>query len=340
MIITNENFFEILKHLLPNDSHKSVVGLSGGADSLCLTLLMNEYSKFSKNEIFACIVDHKLRPESSTEIIPIIDILKSRGINYKVLVWEHEKIIGSFENKARIARYNLLYNYCKELGSEFLMTAHHALDQWETFFMRLSKSSSLKGLSAIKPISNFRDIKLIRPMLNFSPEDIKQTLIERFGITNYVKDPSNESLEFERVRWRKSYEVLSKTYKLGLENIGKSIERLRVADDCLNELAQDFEKDIFDGYYINIKKFRNIHLELQIRVLNLIIDRVLNKNRIVSYSLLMRVCFQICQKDFVAINLAGLILRRDYTKNVKIYREERFLNLKGIIPLDKTKLTQ
>ncbi len=324
MIITNEIFFKILKSLLPSDSHKYVIGLSGGADSLCLTLLMNEYAELFKREIFACIVDHKLRPESSTEIIPIIDILKGRKINYKVLTWEHEKITGSIENKARIARYDLLYDYCKESNSEYLMTAHHALDQWETFFMRLSKGSSLKGLSAIKPISIFKDIKLIRPMLNFSPDDIRETLSKRFGISNYVKDPSNDSFEFERVRWRKSYKILSETYKLDLENIGKSIKRLQSANECLNELAENFAKEIFDGYYIDIKKFKNLHFELRIRVLSLIIDQFLNKKKIISYSLLMRVCEQICKTDFVATNLSGLILRRDKTKNVKIYKEKRF----------------
>ncbi len=324
MIISSEIFCKTLKSLTPGDSYKYVIGLSGGADSLCLTLLMNEYAKLFQREIFACIVDHKLRPESSTEIIPIIDILKDRKINYKVLTWEHEKIIGNIENKARIARYDLLYNYCKELGSDFLMTAHHALDQWETFFMRLSRGSSLKGLSSIKPVSIFKDIKLIRPMLNFSPRDIKDTLSKRFGISNYVKDPSNDSLEFERVRWRKSYKILSETYKLDLENIGKSIRRLSSADECLNELAENFAKEIFDGYYIDIKKFKNLHFELRIRILNLIIDQFWSKKNIISYNLLMRVCEQICKPDFVAANLSGLILRRDKTKNVKIYKEERF----------------
>lgn len=324
MIITNEIFFELLNPLLPNTFHKCIIGLSGGADSLCLTLLMNEYAKLTKNEIFTCIVDHRLRPESSTEVFPIFNILKEKGINYKVLIWEHEKITGSIENKARIARYNLLYDYCKKINSKFLMTAHHALDQWETFFMRLSKGSSLKGLSAIKSISNFRDIKLIRPMLNFSPEDIKETLIERFGIANYVNDPSNESLEFERVRWRKSYKILSETYKLDLVNIGKSIKRLQSADDCLDRLAESFAKEVFDGYYIDIKKFKDLHSELQIRVLSLLIEQLLDKKRIISYSLLIRVSKQICRKDFVATNLAGLVFRRDRTKNVKIYKEKRF----------------
>lgn len=324
MIITNEIFFELLNPLLPNTFHKYVIGLSGGADSLCLTLLTNEYAKLTKNKIFACIVDHRLRPESSTEIIPILSILEAQKINYKILIWKHEEITGNIENRARIARYDFLYNYCKEIDSKFLMTAHHALDQWETFFMRLSKGSSLKGLSAIKSISNFRDIKLIRPMLNFSPEDIKETLIERFGVANYVNDPSNESLEFERVRWRKAYKTLSEVYKLNLENVGKSIKRLQLADDCLNRLAESFAKELFQDHYIDIKKFKDLHSELQIRVLSLLIEQLSDRKRIVSYSLLLRVSKQICSKDFVATNLAGLVFRQDRTKNVKIYKEKRF----------------
>lgn len=321
MIITNEMFSDKITPLLQGVS-RYVIGLSGGADSLCLTLLANEYATSNNQQLFACIVDHKLRPESSTEIIPIIKILEEHKINYRVLVWEHEEITGGIENKARIARYNLLYNYCKEVNSQVLMTAHHALDQWETFFMRLSKGSSLRGLSAIKPISNF-DMKLIRPMLGFSPEDIKETLVKRFGIENYVKDPSNESLEFERVRWRKSYKTLSNTYNLNLENVGTSIKRLQLANECLNELAKTFVETRFDGVYLDIREFRLLHSELKMRVLDLLINQLSNKNQIVSYTLLNKVSNQICQKDFTATNLSGLIFRRDRTKNIKIYKENR-----------------
>lgn len=325
MIISNELFSKELGQLSIKEK-KWVIGLSGGADSLCLTLLSDIYAKNNGIDLYACIVDHKLRDESSTEIIPIIEILKKQNIKYKVFVWNHaEEIIGNIEQKARIARYGLLYQYCKELNAKVLMTAHHAKDQWETFFMRLSKGSSLKGLASIKKTSTFRDIHLIRPFLNFSPKDIKETLKESFGITEYVKDPSNKQLKFERVRWRESYDNLSKHYGLNIENVNQSIERLQSANECLKDISEKLSDELFDGIYINISKFKELHIELKIRVLDKLINDISEKGtHIVSHSLLIKTANLICKNDFTATNLSGLIFKRDRTKNVKIYKENRF----------------
>ncbi|MDR1391147.1 MAG: tRNA lysidine(34) synthetase TilS [Holosporales bacterium] len=325
MIISDELFFLEIESELANKK-KWVVALSGGADSLCLTLLANVYAKKNNIELFACIVDHRLRKESSTEIIPAIELLRKNNITHKIFVWNHpEKIVSNIEKKARIVRYEFLYQYCREVSSSVLMTAHHALDQWETFFMRLSKGSSLKGLSCIKKISKFDDIFLARPMLNFSPDDIKETLKQRFKITKYVNDPSNKELRFERARWRTAYEDMSEKYGLSIASVNKSIERIQASNDCIIEISESLSKQIFDGSYLNIKEFQSLHLELKIRILDNILSNLLpQKNRIISYSLLKVTSQKICEKSFVATNLSGLILKKDKTKNVKIYEENRF----------------
>ena len=323
MIITKELFADEISRLSIQDK-RWVIGLSGGADSLCLVLLANEYVTENGGSVKACIVDHKLRPESSTEIIPTIDILKEHSVDYRISVWEHPEIVGSIEQKARAARYDFLYRYCLETGAEILMTAHHALDQWETFFMRLSRGSSLRGLSSINPISKFRNIQLARPLLHFSPWDIRDTLKERFGITEYVRDPSNDQEKFERVRWRKAYQNLADIYGLNLKNVNRTIERLQASNDCLDEIAENLIGELFSAPYINIKKFKNLHLEMKIRILDKLINRLSDKGQhIVSYGLLQKVAYEICLRDFTATNISGLVFRRDRTKNVKIYREIR-----------------
>ena len=324
MIITKESFANAIENLELNQD-AWVVGLSGGADSLCLTLLANEYANEHDINLYACIVDHKLRPESSTEIIPTIEILKQYSIQYKVFTWVHStEIKGSIEQKARKARYEFLYQYCLETGASVLMTAHHALDQWETFFMRLSRGSALKGLTSIQPVSTFQDILLARPLLKFSPNDIKETLKERFGITDYVKDPSNEQDIYERVRWRKAYKELSEKYGLNMENINKTIERLKDENDCLNEIADAYLQMLYIGDYIMLNKYRRLCLVLRIRILEKIIRKMSPKgNHVVSYSLLQRLADEICQKGFIATNVSGLIFRRDKTKNIKVFVENR-----------------
>ena len=324
MIITKELFADAIEKLMIT-GHTWVVGLSGGADSLCLTLLANEYATEHDMNVYACIVDHKLRPESSTEILPTIEILKQNSINYKVFTWEHSaEITGSIEQKARKARYEFLYQYCQETGADILMTAHHALDQWETFFMRLSRGSALKGLTSIKPVSSFNDILLVRPLLQFSPDDIKETLKQRFNITDYVKDPSNEQDIYERVRWRKAYKELSERYGLNMANVNKTIERLNIDNDCLDETANAYLHMLFKGEHIGKGKYKDLHLALRIRILEKIIHKLSPKGKhLISYSLLRKLADEICKKDFSACNVSGLIFRRDRTKNIKILVEHR-----------------
>lgn len=324
MIITKELFAHEVEKLMLG-AKAWVVGLSGGSDSLCLTLLANEYANINEIKLCACIVDHKLRPESSTEILPIIEIMREKRIDYKVFIWAHPTpITGGIEQKARTARYEFLYQCCRETGANILMTAHHALDQWETFFMRLSHGSALRGLASIKSVSKFRDILLVRPLLHFSPEDMRDTLKQKFGITEYVRDPSNEQEIYERVRWRKAYSMLSDKYGFSVENINKAIERLQVANDCLDELANTHLLAVFNGEYLNVSRYRCLHLELRLRVLDKIINKMSPKgNHIVSYALLQKLASEMCEKNFVATNLSGLIFRRDRTKNIRVFVENR-----------------
>ena len=315
---------DILKQYIPKDLDKFVIGLSGGADSLCLTLLMKEYAHTNNCQIIACIVDHKLRIESSTEILPIIELLKHNNIKYKVLVWEHGNINTKIELQARQARYNLLYHFYKNINYNCLCTAHHALDQWETFFMRLSRGSGIRGLASISPLSNFKDIILLRPLLHFTPQDIKDTLKYRFNITEYVKDSMNYDTKFERVKWRQSYELLSSSkYNLNIENVNKSIDRIQRANDCLDYLLQNNINELYNNYYLNLKLFKQQHIEMQIRILRHIVNTFFPEKQIISYELLERMAKSIIATDFNAINFCHLVFQRDKSKNIKVYIEKR-----------------
>jgi tRNA(Ile)-lysidine synthase len=324
LIISDLDFLRSISGQIAGEK-RWVVALSGGADSMCLIMLAHAYSLANGVDLYAVIVDHKLRPESSSEIVPIIDILNEKGIKNRVFVWEHPcDLGGGIEAKARAARYKILLDFCKEIECRVIMTAHHSLDQWETFFMRLSRGSSVKGLSSIRSLSLIGgNIFLVRPLIKFDPASLKETLAQRFGINRFVKDRSNKDMRFERVRWRAAYNDLSEKYGLSTEFINKSVSRIQVADDCLNEMSHKIVAEIFDGKYIEIVRFKGLHIELQMRSLDIIISKVSDKNMINSYELLRRVSLQICDDFFRCTNLGGVILRKDRTKNISVSREIR-----------------
>lgn len=318
MIIHNIN--------VPKDKN-FIVAISGGADSFCLALLANIFAKQNGLTMTAVFVDHKLRSESGDEFLPIIDTLNKNGIKNTILTWNHDKNIGgNLEKKAREARYKLLTDFCKENNINTILTAHHALDQWETFFMRLSRGSGMSGLCSMRERSKYMGVDVIRPLLIYSPEDIKETLREKFGVSHYVIDPMNKDESYERVRWRHRYELFSNEYNLNSEKIGMSISRMQKADNCLDEIANKSFESCFTQGYIDVNIFKKLHSELQIRVLKKIIEHVsaINKStRTISYSLLNRVCEKMIEQNFTAINIAGCVFRRDKTKNIKVIVEKR-----------------
>ena len=58
----------------------------------------------------------------------------------------------------------MLLNFCKNKNIKTILTAHNLEDQVETFLMRLSRGSGLKGLSSMNYLSRIsRQISLCRP---------------------------------------------------------------------------------------------------------------------------------------------------------------------------------
>ena len=296
-------------------SKRFITAISGGSDSLCLTMLANDFAIANNAKMCAVFVNHMLREESSREIEDTIAVLQKYNINYHVLYWHHDNITGSIENKARIARYQLLYQYCKDQGYDAIVTGHHKLDNWETFFMRLSKGSGLTGLTAIKNERYLHDIKIIRPLLHYYPNDMKETLNKKFGITKFVHDSMNDDLKYERVRWRRSYDDLAK-YGIDADSIEKTVERLQLSDDCLNEVAKKYYLICFNGQYIIKNIFKILHLEIRMRILKMI-----TKSDIISYELLKRAATLFVQSDFTSFNMCGYVFSNG--KNIKVQKENR-----------------
>ncbi|MCP5322521.1 MAG: tRNA lysidine(34) synthetase TilS [Candidatus Paracaedibacteraceae bacterium] len=230
-----EQFFNTT---VPNlNGLKIAVAVSGGADSMALCLGLNEISAAYNLSITALTVDHKLRPESGSEAEQVHNWLMDRNMHHEVLTWKHSGINSKIQEEARKARYSLLTNYCKQHSIEYLFLGHHLYDQFETFMMRLSHQSSLKGLTCMAPIKQRDGINLCRPFLNVCPEELKSYLREHSQ--PWLEDPSNKMEHYERIQWRKwSPELI----ELGIspEIIANVCEKLRLENDALDWSVDDW----------------------------------------------------------------------------------------------------
>jgi tRNA(Ile)-lysidine synthase len=176
------------------------IAVSGGPDSLALTILGDRWSRERGGEIYALTVDHQLRPESGAEIRRLRGWLSARAIRHDVLVWSGDKPASGIQEAARLARYRLLADWCREHGCLHLLTAHHREDQIETHLIRWRARSGTDGLAGMSAIRELSDCRLLRPLLGVAKNRLLALLqAER---QPFITDPSNRDPAFERSRLR------------------------------------------------------------------------------------------------------------------------------------------
>ncbi len=209
MSITLENKIDTwMEDYLPVGTKKIAVAVSGGADSLCLTLLLNQWAKKHHVALYAYTVNHGLRKEAAKEALAVHKLLTQKGIKHKTLLWVGAKPKTAVEEKARIARYDLLTEACQKEKINFLFLAHHLEDQVETFWARLAHKSGLDGLCGMNEIGYIKNLLLMRPLLSEKKSDLIAYLKKHH--CRWFEDEMNQDIQYERVRWRKNQTFLDK----------------------------------------------------------------------------------------------------------------------------------
>jgi len=136
------------------------------------------------------------------------------------------------QKNARDLRYLLISSYCLKNNIKYLVTAHHADDQFENFFIRLLRGSGLTGLSSMSLNTKYNNkLKIMRPFLYFRKSDLKYVTLNYFK--TYIKDPSNKDEKFLRVRVRKYRKQMEKE-GLDTKKIIKTVNNLFSANQALN----------------------------------------------------------------------------------------------------------
>jgi tRNA(Ile)-lysidine synthase len=176
------------------------VAVSGGADSLALTLLADRWARQRGGQICALTVDHRLRTESGEEIRRLKGWLSARAIRHEILAWSGDKPATGIQEAARAARYHLLDDWCRAHGCLHLLTAHHREDQAETYLLRRRAGSGANGLAGMSAIRELSHCRVVRPLLGVAKRRLVMFLdAER---QPFITDPSNSNPAFARSRLR------------------------------------------------------------------------------------------------------------------------------------------
>jgi len=201
LLLTDSGFTARLDRLGPFESAPHLaVGVSGGADSLALTLLADRWVRARGGTIMALTVDHGLRAASAEEAARVGCWLAARGIAHRVLAWTGVKPQAGVQAAARQARRDLLADHCRRHGILHLLLGHHADDQAETVMMRVVAESGPDGMAGMAAAVEQDDIRILRPLLDVRHEQLVEVL--RAVGQEWVEDPSNRDARFSRATLR------------------------------------------------------------------------------------------------------------------------------------------
>ena len=230
------------------------LAVSGGADSLALTLLAKAWMASRQGKLIGLTVDHGIRPEAAAECRQVGAWLAQRKIEHHILVRRGALPKSGVQAAARQARYRLLTDWCRRSGVLHLLLAHHRDDQVETFLMRLERHSGLDGLAGMSALSSFGGVRLLRPLLNTPKAGLVQ-LLESRG-QDWIEDPSNRDPVYRRSQLRRRLSRLSMSDRAGLAGTVRAFGEHRQAMSAMTSDLATAAVDLNPAGYAHLRLSR------------------------------------------------------------------------------------
>lgn len=191
----------IQKYHMLTCGDRVIAGVSGGADSVCLFLMLLELRKKIGFDLIAVHVHHGLRGEAADQDQQFVETLcEQHRIPLEIFRVNLESIAKkrkqSLEEAGRMVRREAFDSVCKKYGGNKIALAHHQNDNAETLLWNLSRGTGLDGLGGIRPVNG----KFIRPLLCMNRKEIEEYLAKRKQ--SYCIDETNAGTDYTRNKLR------------------------------------------------------------------------------------------------------------------------------------------
>ena len=216
----------------PPEATTFCVAYSGGGDS---TALLAALSELKLPAVRAIHVHHGLQAIADDWVLHCERRCGQLGVPLQVLrvSIEPDNELGP-EAAAREARHRVLEQALAP--GEVLVMAHHRDDQAETFLMRALRGSGVRGLGSMRPLRRLGAGWLWRPLLDVRRSELLDWVAAQ-GL-DWVDDPHNAELRYERVRLRREVlPLLHERWPAATESLAQSARFCAESDDLLDELA-------------------------------------------------------------------------------------------------------
>ena len=252
---------EFKEHIINNFpflmESKSLIAISGGVDSVVLAYLCKEIGL----DVALAHCNFNLRGKESNEDQRFIEALGIK-LNIETFVQEFDTQNFAKVNKisiqmaARDLRYGWFDELCKQLHFDYLLTAHHADDNLETFLINLSRGSGLDGLTGIPEINE----NIVRPLLLFTKDEIV-AFAQEMNI-GWREDESNTSTKYLRNKLRHEViPILKGINSQMLNNFTETIDHLKGSKQIIEDRIDEVSDEIVDvkpnGIHLNIEVLKS-----------------------------------------------------------------------------------
>ncbi len=178
------------------EDYRTFVGVSGGADSLCLLYTLSLIPEIRKT-LTILHFNHQTDPERNEDEQSFV---RDQAINLGLPIitgYREQDLLTLSEDTLRKERYRFFDRYLDKTPRSILFLGHHRSDQSETILMNLFRNRGPRGLLGMQ---EFRDGRYARPFLSLTSSAIRKALREQK--IPYLEDPSNKDSRYLRNRVR------------------------------------------------------------------------------------------------------------------------------------------
>ena len=208
MDLTEKILFYMKRYHMIPENKNIVVGLSGGADSVCLLYVLAALRKKLGLQLCAVHVHHGLRGvEADADEAYVRDICRAWDVPLKAMRIDAAALAKQWgigcEEAGRRARYEIFEECLQEMGGcrGAIAVAHHRDDCAETLLFHMFRGTGLDGMAGIRPVRKTeRESMIIRPLLEIGKTEIESFLQEK-GISWRI-DSTNTGEDYTRNRIR------------------------------------------------------------------------------------------------------------------------------------------
>ncbi len=251
-----------------------LVGVSGGPDSMCLLHLLLKFEKSHGIRVFVAHLNHGFREEAAGEASFVQEICRDWKVPFygaRINVPLYKKRYGlSSQEAARLARYRFYEVAAAYFNVYKVALGHHRDDQVETVLLNILYGSGLDGLGGMKAARRWRNLYVIRPLLEVSRDEI-ELYCEKESVP-YITDRSNlESLYRRNKIRRELLPYLEKEFNPRIKDSLSRLTNLLSADrDFMESVTIKYFKALAriskGRVYLETDAFKRLPLSLKRRI--------------------------------------------------------------------------